>query len=159
MGERRVLFLVFKLDEDRYAIEAEKVVSVLPLVTAKKIPHTPPAVVGAFSHRGEAIPLIDLSQLALGRPARRRLSTRIVVALYPVGDSQMRRLGLIAEQVVETVRLDPEDFAASGVSTKDAHYLGPVASDAKGLVQWVQIEQLLPDSVRDLLFKPTVESC
>jgi chemotaxis-related protein WspB len=154
-----VLFLVFKLDEDRYAIEAAKVVSVLPLVTAKKIPRTPPAVVGAFSHRGQALPLIDLSQLALGRPARLRLSTRIMVVLYPAGDGQMRNLGLIAEQVVETVRMDPEAFVASGVSAEDAHYLGPVATDANGLVQWVQIEHLLPDSVRDLLFKQTIESC
>ena len=152
-----MLFLVFKLDEDRYAIEAAKVISVLPLVTAKKIPHTPAAVVGAFDHRGEAVPLIDLSQLALGRPARHRLSTRVVVVHYPTDDGQTRNLGLIAEQVVETVRWDPEEFAPSGVSN-DAHYLGPVASDAHGLVQWVQVEHLLPRSVRDLLFKQPVES-
>jgi chemotaxis-related protein WspB len=154
-----MLFLVFKLDEDRYAIEAAKVVSVLPLVMAKKIPHTPKAVVGAFDHHGEAIPLIDLSQLALGRPALRRLSTRVIVVLYPTDDGQTRNLGLIAEQVVETVRRDPEEFVASGIGSKDAHYLGPVASDAHGLIQWVQIEHLLTEPVRDLLFKQMVESC
>lgn len=153
-----MLFLVFKLDEDRYAIEAAKVVSVLPLVTAKKIPHTPAAVVGAFDHRGEAVPLVDLCQLALGRSAKRRLSTRIVVVHYPADDGQMRNLGLIAEQVLETVRWDPEEFVSSGVSN-DANYLGPVASDPQGLVQWVQVEQLLPSSVRDLLFKQPVEVC
>jgi chemotaxis-related protein WspB len=154
-----MLFLLFKLDDDRYAIEAEKVASVLPLVTAKKIPHTPPAIAGAFTHRGEAIPLIDLSRITLGRSARRKLSTRIVVVHYPVDDGPLRKLGLIAEQVIETVRLAPGDFVASGVSNKEASYLGPVASDADGLIQWVQTERLLPDSVRDLLFQETTESC
>jgi len=154
-----VLFLLFKLDDDRYALEAEKVASVLPLVTAKKIPRAPAAIAGAFTYRGEAIPLVDLSRLTLGRSARRQLSTRIVVAHYPMVDGSMRKLGLIAEQVVETVRLAPEAFVASGVSNKEASYLGPVASDMDGLIQWVQIEHLLPDSVRDLLFQEATESC
>ena len=154
-----MLFLLFKLDDDRYAIEAQKVASVLPLVTAKKIPHAPAAIAGAFTHHGEAVPLVDLSRLALGRSARRQLSTRIIVAHYPIADGSMRKLGLIAEQVIETVRFAPEDFVASGVSNKEASYLGPLASDADGLIQWVQIERLLPDSVRDLLFQEATESC
>lgn len=154
-----MLFLLFKLDDDRYAIEADKVASVLPLVTAKKIPHAPAAIAGAFTHRGEAIPLIDLSRLTLGRAARRQLSTRIVVAHYPLIDGSTRKLGLITEQVVETTRIAPDAFVASGVSNEEASYLGPVASDADGLIQWVKIEHLLPDSVRDLLFQETVESC
>lgn len=150
-----MLFLIFKLDDDRYAIEVDRVASVLPLVTAKRIPHAPAAVAGVFTYRGEAIPLIDLSQLALGRPARRRLSTRIVVVDYATDDDIPRKLGLIAEQVVETIRRAPEDFAASGVSDRDTGYLGPVASDSQGLIQWVRTEQLLPDSIRDLLFRET----
>lgn len=154
-----MLFLLFKLDDDRYAIEADKVASVLPLVTAKKIPHAPAAIAGAFTHRGEAIPLIDLSRLTLGRAARRQLSTRIVVTNYSLADGSTRKLGLIAEQVVETTRLAPDAFVASGVSNEEASYLGPVASDADGLIQWVKIEHLLPESVRDLLFQESVESC
>lgn len=154
-----MLFLLFKLDGDRYAIEVDRVASVLPLVTAKRIPHAPAEIAGAFTHRGEAIPLIDLSQLTLGRAARRQLSTRIVVVHYPVDDGTSRKLGLIAEQVVETVRCAPEDFVTSGVSSADAAYLGPVVSDSDGLIQWVQIEHLLPDAVRDLLFQEAAESC
>ena len=154
-----MLFLLFKLDDDRYAIEAAKVASVLPLVTAKKIPHAPAAIAGAFTHHGEAIPLLDLSRLTLGRSARRQLSTRIIVMHYPLPDGSTRKLGLIAEQVVETVRLPADAFSDSGVSNKEASYLGPVASTSDGLVQWVQIEHLLPDSVRDLLFQELTESC
>lgn len=153
-----MLFLVFQLDHDRYAIEAAQVVSVLNLVNPKAIPQAPAAVAGAFDYRGEPVPLIDLCQLALGRPARALLSTRVIVVNYPAGDGATRKLGLIAEQVLETVRREASEFAPAGVDAAQAPYLGPVAADAQGLIQWVRIEQLLPDSVRELLFQASVES-
>lgn len=147
-----MLFLLFQLGEDRYAIEAAKIVAVLPLVIPKSIPHAPAAVAGVFDYRGTPIPLIDLSQLALGRPAKTQRSTRIIVVHYPVNAQCDQPLGLIAEQAYETFVRDPADFLPSGVSNDGERYLGPVASDARGLVQWVQTEHLLPEPVRDLLF-------
>ena len=44
-----MLFLLFRLGKDRYAIEARQVVEVLPMLAAKQIPHAPPAVRGAYS--------------------------------------------------------------------------------------------------------------
>ena len=107
-----MLFLLFQLGEDHYAIEATKIVAVLPLITPKSLPQAPPAVAGIFDYGGEAVPLIDLSQLALGRPARPQRSTRILVVNYPIGDGDgdVRYLGLIAEQAVETVVRDPAEF-------------------------------------------------
>ncbi|MEI2455649.1 chemotaxis protein CheW [Lysobacter firmicutimachus] len=150
-----MLFLVFQLDQDRYAIEARRVTAVLRMVAPKAIPQAPAAVAGLFDYAGEPVPLIDLSQLALGRPAQARLSTRVVLVPYADGAGRNRTLGLIAEQVVETVQRDPAEFVASGVDSAEAGYLGPVASDAQGLLQWVQIERLLPASLRDLLFAAT----
>jgi chemotaxis-related protein WspB len=152
-----VLFLLFQLGEDHYAIEATKIVAVLPLITPKSLPQAPPAVAGIFDYGGEAVPLIDLSQLALGRPARPQRSTRILVVNYPIGDGDVRYLGLIAEQAVETVVRDPAEFEPSGVSQDSTRYLGPVVSDPRGLLQWIHVEHLLPDSVRDLLFKEPVD--
>lgn len=152
-----MLFLLFQLGEDRYALEAAAIAAVLPLVVPKAIPGAPAAVAGAFDYHGTPVPLIDLSQLALARPAQPRRSTRIVVVDYPV-DGGTRPLGLIAENVSETLVRDPDEFVPSGVGNDDTPYLGPVVSDARGIVQWVRIEQLLPEAVRDLLFKPPVDS-
>lgn len=148
-----MLFLLFQLGEDRYAIDVAKIVAVLPLVIPKAIPHAPAAVAGAFDYRGTPVPLIDLSQLALGRPARPHRSTRIIVVHYAVDHRDDQQLGLIAEQALETAVFDPATFVPSGVSSVGSRYLGPVASDSRGLLQWVHTEHLLPDSVRDLLFK------
>jgi chemotaxis-related protein WspB len=151
-------FLLFQLGKDRYVLDVGQVAEVLPLVSLKQIPQTPPAVAGIFDFRGDPVPVIDLSQMAMERPAQRRLSTRIILAHYPDGNGEKHLLGLIAERVTETIRREPSDFVATGVNNDAAPYLGPVATDARGLIQWVQVGQLLTPAVRDLLFKQQVAS-
>jgi len=148
-----MLFLVFELARDRYVLDVSQVAEVLPLVAIKQIPQAPPAVAGILNYRGMPVPVIDVSQLTLGRPAARRLSTRIVLVHYPDSEGHTRLLGLIAERATQTVRREETDFVASGVTSDGASYLGPVAPDARGLLQWLEPRTLLPASVRDLLFR------
>jgi chemotaxis-related protein WspB len=146
-----MLFLLFQLGEDRYALDTSRIAEVLPLVDITPIPQAPSGVAGLFNYRGVPVPVIDLSQLTIGRPAQRRLNTRIVLVHYPDGGGT-RLLGLIAEKVTETVRRDKADFVATGVTSDRVPYLGPVATDARGLMQWIEVESLLPASVRAVLF-------
>ncbi len=148
-----MLYLLFELGADRYALDARAVAEVLPLVTIKHIPQAPPAVAGIFNYRGAPVPVVDVSQLALGRPAERRLSTRILLVNHEDDDGQPRLLGLIVERVTQTVRRDESDFVPAGVSSAAAPYLGPVATDPRGLVQRVNAAALLPQEVRAVLFK------
>src|SRR5580692_2688337 len=78
-----VLFLLFQLGHDRYALEASRVLEVLPLLELKKLPGAPRGVAGIFNYRGRPVPAVDLSEMTLGRPASERLSTRIIVVNYP----------------------------------------------------------------------------
>jgi chemotaxis-related protein WspB len=149
-----MLFLLFQADRDRYAIDADQLVEVLPLIHIKQIPRMPDAVAGAFDYRGTPLPVIDLSQLLLGRPAERRLSTRIMVMRYPDAAGALHLLGLIAERATETFRRNPDDFSPTGVASPEAPYLGPLLSDEHGLVQWIEVRKLLPEAVRDMLFAP-----
>ena len=153
-----MLFLVFELARDRYVLDASQVVEVLPLGAITKIPQAPPAVAGILNYRGAPVPVIDLSQLTLGRPAERRLSTRIVLAHYSDADGRPRLIGLVAERATRTVRREETDFVASGVTSEGTPYLGPVAADARGMMQRLDVRTLLPASVRDMLFRqPTAE--
>jgi chemotaxis-related protein WspB len=102
--------------------------------------------------------VIDLGELAMGRPSERRLSTRIILVDYTAADGAKHLLGLIAEKATETLRREPGDFAPSGVTSDAAAYLGPVTVDARGLVQWIEVKKLLPASVQEALFKQPVES-
>jgi chemotaxis-related protein WspB len=151
-----MLFFLFRLADDRYALDALQIAEILPLVRVKRLPRAPAGVAGIIDYHGAPVPLIDLSQLALGRPARQRLGTRIILVNYPDPEGTTHLLGLLAERATETMRRDPADFVACGVGNDPAPYLGPVAADAQGLVQWIQVDKLLPLSVRDQLFKQPV---
>src|SRR6266566_1593541 len=130
-----MLFLLFHLGSDRYALEAGKIAEVLPLVGFKKIPQAPLGVAGVFNYRGTPVPAIDLTQLSVGRPAPLRLSTRLVLAHCSTAAGGVRLLGLIAERATEMMRREPSEFVSAGVNSDAAPYLGPVGTDTRGLIQ------------------------
>ena len=91
-------FLLFRIGQDHYALDTRQVAVVLSLVRLKHMPATAPWVAGIFTYGGQSVPVIDLSQLALGRPAQRRVSTRIVLVHYPAPGPDSRLLGLVLEK-------------------------------------------------------------
>lgn len=147
-----MLFLLFQLGRDRYAIAADTVAEVIPAVRVKALPGAPRGVAGLCDYRGRAVPVVDLSALALGRPAHAALSTRLVLVHYPAPGGPPRLLGLLAEHATGTLRRDPGDFEAAGVASPGSPYLGPVTRDEHGLVQRVEPARLLNDEVRAVLF-------
>jgi len=63
-----------------------------------------------------------------------------------------RLLGLILEQATETIHYDPSAFQPHALDNAEARYLGPVLTDAQGMVQTVSVDDLLPAYVRAMLF-------
>ena len=152
-GARSALFLVFRIGQERYALQAVDVVEVLPRLQLKPIAQAPSWVAGVFAYRGVVVPVIDLCELTFGRAAQLRTSTRLVLVHYRADDSvPARLLGLILEQATDTLRCDPADFQPYGLDNRQAPYLGPVREDALGLMQWIGVNDVLTDDVRALLF-------
>jgi chemotaxis-related protein WspB len=148
-----MLFLQFEIDGDRYALDFRQLIEVLPLVNLKTLSGAPSGIAGMFDYHGSPVPVVDLSQVIAGRAALRRVNTRIVVVNYAMTDRAPRTLGLIAEKATATVQLQEAEFAESGVANGDTPYLGPIARDARGLIQWLTVSQLLPLRVRNVLFQ------
>ncbi|VVQ01884.1 chemotaxis protein CheW [Pseudomonas fluorescens] len=147
------LFLVFRIGNERYALQAIEVVEVLPRLPLKSIAKAPAWVAGVFAYRGSVVPVIDLSALTYGTPAQARTSTRLVLVNYRPGETrQAQVLGLVLEQATDTLRCNPADFQPYGLDNRQAPYLGPVREDAQGLLQWVRVADLLSEQVRALLF-------
>ncbi len=90
-----MLFLVFQLGTNRYAIEAAEVVEVLPLVNSKHIPRAPLGVAGVFDYHGTPVPLIDFTELAQGTPSRRWMSTRIILVNHRDKSGKVHLLGFL----------------------------------------------------------------
>jgi len=147
------LFLLFRLGADRYALAADCVVEVLPKVDIKALPGSPAAIAGLIDYRGRSIPVVDIGILALGRPAQPRLSTRILLCHYENGGGT-HWLGLIAEQATEMMRRQTAAFQPSDVDNTACPWLGPVTSDPRGLIQWIDHGKLRTPAIRDMLVQP-----
>jgi len=147
-----MLFLLFQLGNDRYAMDASRVVEVIPLLELKKMPHAPKGVAGIFNYRGKPVPALDLCEVATGHSARERLSTRIIIINYRHEAGTDHLLGIIAENATETLRKTPEEFVDAGLKIGAAPYLGPVLMDSNGTVQWINEQHLLSSNLRELLF-------
>jgi chemotaxis-related protein WspB len=160
-----MLMLLFYVGNERYAISAKRVVEVVPMVSLKKVYHAPEYVAGLFNYRGQIVPVIDVCHLIQGHPCRLHLSTRIVVinfqnpdAISP-GNSQhnQRLLGLMAERVTETMNKPEIELLPPTITVDASPYLGGIISDEQGMIQYLCVENLLPQSQSSYLL-PQQES-
>lgn len=154
-----MLFLIFHLGEDWYALKSAEIVQVLPHVAWKVIPQAPPGVAGVINYHGTPVPLIDPKALSLGQAAARHMSTRIILFNYLASDGETHLLGLLAEQTTETIRREINDFVDAGVPADRAPYLGPVTNDERGLIQLIEPRKLLSPALCELLFREQIETC
>lgn len=153
-----MLFVLFHLGKDRYALEARRVIEIVPLLALKKFPQSPRGVAGMFIYRGRPVPALDLCELTLGRPAVEHLSTRILIVNYQLKPGEEQLVGLIAERATETIRREEKEFVNSGVRVAATPFLGPILTDAHGVIQLISPEKLLQDNVRTLLFVNPTEA-
>lgn len=138
-----MLFLVFQVGADRYALEAARVIEVLAMVELQKIVGAPVGTAGEFIYRGEPVPVLDLCLLTLGRPSNYRLSTRILLLRHEPQPGTSKPLGLIAEHATELVAKNLGEFTSVGDAL--------VAPDPRGRLRLLQLDQLLTPELRDLL--------
>lgn len=143
--------LVFHIGADRYGLPLAVIRRVLPLMALKALPGAPAAVAGLMNLHGTGIPVIDIGTLAGNGPAARRVDTRIVLVDYTGPDGVAHALGLVAERVQGVQHVDDGALAPAGVLA--APFLDRVAGDAAGIVQLVEPDRMLPDTLRAVLFQ------
>jgi chemotaxis-related protein WspB len=148
-----MLYLVFRLGGERYALDVRHVTEVLPLVDVRPVPGAASGVAGVFLYRGTPVPVIDMAEIIAGRPSERRSSTRLVIVNTPDSFGPGRHVALMAERATETVSRSPADFAPPVVSSASKPALGGVAIDAHGLIQQIDCDILITQTVRDALFQ------
>lgn len=152
-----MLFLTFNLGEERYALDCRQIVEVVPLVALRALPQAPEYIAGVFNYRSGVVPVLDLCRLVRQQSCAAHLSTRIILMDY-AGDSS-HLLGLMAENITETIDREISTFLPPGVTVADAPYLGEIAAEGNEMIQCIRAEHLLPENVRATLFtaQETVE--
>jgi len=148
-----MLLLSFHLGAERYSLAAKDVVEILPLTKLKKIPHAPKFVLGLLDYRGTPVPIIDLCQLTEQRSCNKVLSSRIIILNYLDNNEQFHVLGITAEKVTETINIDENDFHSSGLTLTEAPYLGAIANKDDNMIQFIEVNKLLPKELQSMLFQ------
>lgn len=141
-----MLYFLFQLGDERYALAVNRVRRVLPRMLTRPLAQAPAAVVGLATFAGRPLVLLDLCQRVLGRPCRDRMSSRVMVVQLSAG-----RVGLLVEGLTRAVSLSEEQFFSSGVELPEARFLGDVARWEDSWVQRVEPEELIGPELRSLL--------
>jgi chemotaxis-related protein WspB len=147
-----MLLLIFQAGGQTYGLDTRQVVEAAPYPECTLLAHAPACVAGLARWRGRTIPVIDLSVLLGGNSAPALLSTRMVVVDYVPSKGRAHPLGLVAEKAVEILELDENSLEPRKVKISEAPYLNGTMECAGRLIQRVSVDELLPVSVRALLF-------
>jgi chemotaxis-related protein WspB len=145
-----MLVVTLGLDGERYALRASEILEIVPLIKLKKLPKAPKAVAGLFHYRGQVTPVLDLGGLTTGSRARHLMSTRIIVVDYRDAAGKSHPLGIVAEGVTDAIELGGVEPA--GVNVPAAPFLGGVVTEPAGMIQLVEVGELLSAELRSLLF-------
>lgn len=151
-----MLVLTFRIGEYIYGLKASMITEVVPPAIYKELPRSPEFVKGLFNYRGSVTPVVDLSMLACDIACKSLMSSRIIILdvadLDGESDKGSKFIGLLAENITETVKLKEADFEAPGVVIPEAPWLGRVARIKDCMLQLVEPQRLLTDKLRKVLF-------
>jgi chemotaxis-related protein WspB len=169
-----MLLLTFKAGPNRYAIDAARVVELVPRVELSSIPHAPPFLAGLLGYRRQVVPVVDLGSLFCSMPCRDCLSTRIILvndapghhngtqdaserpgADHALGQSNPsqdpRLLGLIGEQVTDLTEVESEKVLVASALLPQAPFLGAIVQTENGILQLINAERIREISSRDFI--------
>ncbi len=147
-----MLLLVFHLGSQRYALDAHCIVEVAPMVELEKIARAPKTIAGMFSYRGKLIPVVDMRQLVQEHPSNENMTTRIILVQYPMNSQESRILGLLGEQITETLKVSRDVFENTGITIEETPFLKQIIRDSQGMIHYVDLQYLLPETMSELLF-------
>ncbi|WP_415719256.1 chemotaxis protein CheW [Maridesulfovibrio sp.] len=151
-----MLVLTFRIGKYIYGLEARTVAEVVPPTVYKELPRSPDYVKGLFNYRGRVTPVVDLSMLAMDIPCASRMSTRtVIIDLAEIDENSKREehfLGLLAENITETLKIADSDFEDAGLEILGAPWLGRVARVNGSMLQLLKPHKLLTEELRMALF-------
>ncbi|MEI6379682.1 MAG: chemotaxis protein CheW [Cyanobacteriota bacterium ELA615] len=141
-----MLFLLFQIEENRYALETTNVVEVIPMVVLKKVYNAPSYMAGFFNYRGLIVPVVDFSSLVKEESKHIYLTTRIIILKYYNQDNMIRYLGLIAEKVTETINKPISELIEPDINYTKSTYISKIMINQNEIIQCIEIEDILKDS-------------
>ncbi len=138
-GGSEAWFFCLRILGGRYAFEAPLVTEVVRLGPLTRLPAAPSFLPGVFTHRGEVLPVLDISQLVGLSPVPIRASTR--AAIVHCGPWKVAVVSESVEGLVAIPRraLEPPPAESTGV----AEFLSAIGRDRAGTVAVLDLPRLV----------------
>ena len=146
-----MLHLTFCIGPTRFVIDARRVSQVVARVPLRVLPKSEPYVAGLLDFRGTVLAVVDLATRLFGTACASSLSTRIIIVRIKHADREVP-LGLIAEQVTELCQADVPMADRAGSEVPEHDCLGRIVRINGELAQWIEVDRVLPESVRQQIF-------
>ena len=122
-------FVVFSLDEQRYALHLSVVKTTVRAVEVTPLPKAPDIVVGVINVKGQIIPVVNVRQ-RFDLPEREmELSDRLIIAI-----TSRRTVALLADAVMGVVELGAQQVVATEEVLPGVEYVEGVLKLPDGLV-------------------------
>jgi len=102
-------YLSFKLNNELFAVNVNKVLEVLEKQHVTKIPRAPAYVNGIINFRGEVLPVIDARKKFL-MPEREAHLKYVIIVLDLEKDNGTYRLGAIADGVKDVMEINEHEI-------------------------------------------------
>jgi chemotaxis-related protein WspB len=134
-----MLMLLFHAGQNKYAIDCDYVIEVIPKVTLKEIPHSPPNILGLLNYGGQPLPVVDLVQMIENRPVNSSLHSRIIVIQCRHLKVDVQSFALAVEKVTETAEMDRDRFYKTGLEVVDLPFLDGLYTDERQTIQFIDI--------------------
>jgi purine-binding chemotaxis protein CheW len=111
-------YLTFRLEDELFALEIEKVREVLDFTSITKVPQTPDYMRGVINLRGSVVPVVDL-RLKFGMEIAEKTVNTCVIIVEVDLDGEKVVMGAMADAVQEVLDLEPDQIEpAPRIGTK-----------------------------------------
>ena len=141
-------FLTFKLGQEEYGIDIQKVQELRGYDTVTRIANAPEHIKGVVNLRGIIVPIVDMRiKFNLGTPSYDQFTVVIILNLAS------RVMGMVVDSVSDVITLMPEQIkpAPAMGSVLDADYLIGLGTLDERMLILVDIDKLMTSAEMGLI--------
>lgn len=144
MGTEKKQYVIFRIGNDEYGTDINKVTIIERLLTITRVPKTPPYIKGVINLRGDIIPVMELRTRLDIPEIEKDDDTRIIII-----DVNEISYGIIVDSVSEVIEIDEAQIESPSGIINDISmdYVNGVAKCGTNLITILNVEKLISELV------------
>lgn len=133
-----MLCLLFYVGKTKFVVDTSYVEEIIPNIHVADPSPAHSIYKGLINYRGELFPLLDFCKHYSGNPTENKMNSRIII----LNSLDNRKMGLLAEYVVETMTIDKSWFIENPMDVEECTYISGLWSTPDGVVKNLDVPLL-----------------